>query len=64
MKTYNFGTYWITTDEELTGYIECFDITPEQKAIIDAGANIEVVDGILELESAPLPVEEITTPTE
>jgi len=42
MKTYNFGTHWVTTDEELTGYIDCFDVTPEEAVLIEEGANLEV----------------------
>lgn len=44
MKTYNFGTHWVTTDEELTGYIDCFDVTEEQAILIEEGANLEVGD--------------------
>lgn len=58
MKTYNFGTHWVTTDEILTDYIECFDVTPEEVVLIDVGANLEVIDGTLNIEP------EITTPQE
>lgn len=58
MKTYNFGTHWVTTDEELTDYISCFDVTPEEAVLIEAGANLEVVDDTLMIEP------EITTPQE
>lgn len=42
MKTYNFGTHWVTTDEELTGYIDCFDVNPEEAVLIEEGANLQV----------------------
>lgn len=58
MKTYNFGTHWVTTDEILTGYISCFDVTPEEAVLIDAGANLEEIDGTLAIEP------EIITPQE
>lgn len=57
MKTYNFGTHWITTEEVLTGYIECFDVTSEEAILIDEGANLESVEGVLQID-------DLTTPTE
>jgi hypothetical protein len=47
MKTYNFGTHWITTEEPLTGHLDSFDISPEELVLIDSGASLEVIDGIL-----------------
>jgi hypothetical protein len=47
MKTYNFGTHWVTTDELLTGYLDSFDISPEEHVLIDSGASLEAIDGVL-----------------
>ena len=52
MKTYNFGTHWVTTEETLTGYIEYFDVTPEEVESIDNGANLESIDGVLNIDSS------------
>ena len=51
MKTYNFGGYFITTEEILEGYISIFEVTPEETFLIESGANIEVVDGVLNIEN-------------
>ncbi len=59
MKTYKFGTHWVTTEEELTGYISCFDVTPEEVVLIEEGANLEEVDGSLLIEPEPV-VEQVT----
>lgn len=50
MKTYNFGTHWITTDQELVGYTDCFLVTVEQVVDIESGANILIENGILIIE--------------
>jgi hypothetical protein len=52
MNTYNFGTHWVTTEEILTGYIECFDVTLEEAESIDNGANLESVDGVLNIDTS------------
>jgi len=44
MKVYYFGTYFVTTDDELSGYVNSFDITPEQSVLIEQGANLEIID--------------------
>lgn len=41
--TYRFPTHWTTTDEELDGYIDRFEVTPEEKELIDEGGQPEVV---------------------
>lgn len=46
MYTYRYNTHWITTTDELTGYIERFDVTPEQTIAIEAGANPDEVIGV------------------
>ena len=50
MKTYNFGTHWVTTDQELSGYIDCFEVTLEQTLLIEEGANLSAEGGILIIE--------------
>lgn len=55
MKTYRFATHWVTTDEELTGYIECFDVTPAEVEAIEAG---ELPNEVLNIED---PVQEVVT---
>lgn len=50
MKTYNFGTHWVTTDEILTDYISCFDVTPEEAAQIELGATPEDVNDTLVID--------------
>jgi hypothetical protein len=52
MKTYNFGGYFVTTDEILTGFIDSFDVTPEEIVLIELGANLEVIDGELNIENS------------
>ena len=51
MKTYNLGGYFITTDEILTGFIDSFDVTPEEVTLIEQGDNLEVIDGELNIEN-------------
>lgn len=53
MKVYYFGTYFVTTDEEVSGYIDCFDITPEQEILIEQGANLEVINKELFINGEP-----------
>jgi hypothetical protein len=50
MKTYNFGTHWVTTDAVLEGYIDAFEVTVEEVVAIKNGANLEVFEGELEIE--------------
>jgi len=47
MKTYNFGGYFITTDEVLEGYISVFEVTQEEVNLIEHGANIAIENDIL-----------------
>ena len=49
MKTYNFGTHWVTTNDELTGYLEAFDVTEEEALLIEEGANLVSSEGVLEI---------------
>ncbi|UOF78928.1 hypothetical protein [Caudoviricetes sp.] len=35
--TYRFDTYWTTTSEELTGYIDRFEVQPEDVSLIEQG---------------------------
>ena len=53
MKVYYFGTYFVTTDEELSGYTNCFDITAEQAVLIEQGANLEIIDDKLLINGEP-----------
>lgn len=50
MKTYNFGTHWVTTDAILEGYIDVFEVTPEEAIAIEHGANLEIEEGELIIE--------------
>lgn len=40
---YRFPTHWITTDEELMGYIERFEVPPEELHRIEEGQPPEEV---------------------
>lgn len=53
-KTYNFGTHWVTTSEELTGYIEVFDVTEDEVVLIEEGANLVSVDGVLTVDESTI----------
>jgi hypothetical protein len=57
MWTYRYATHWITTPDELTGYIERFEVTPEQELEIEAGAMpdqvLAIVDPYTPEETAP-----------
>lgn len=46
MYTYRYNAHWITTTDELTGYIERFVVTSEQSDAIDAGAMPDEVLGV------------------
>jgi hypothetical protein len=41
--TYRFPTHWTTTEEELVGYIERFELTPGEQIAIDEGELPNVV---------------------
>jgi hypothetical protein len=49
MRTYNFWTHWVTTDEIIEWSIESFEVTPEQAILIDEWASIVAVDGVIEI---------------
>lgn len=40
---YRFTTHWITTDQEITGYIERFEVQPENLQEIEDGDPPELV---------------------
>lgn len=58
--TYRFATHWTTTSDELTGYIERFEVTPDQVVAIEHGVNpdeaLEITDPYVPSE----PTEEVT----
>lgn len=35
--TYRFPTHWVTTSDELTGYIDRFEVTPAEVEEIESG---------------------------
>lgn len=45
--TYRFATHWVTTSDELTGYIERFEVTPSEVEAIEAG---ELPNEVLQVE--------------
>lgn len=63
MYTYRYATHWITTADELTGYIDRFEVTPQQELAIEAGA---MPDEVLAIDDPyiPEPEPEIIPPEE
>ena len=53
MKVYYFGTYFVTTDKDISGYTNVFDITTEQSILIEQGANLEVINNELFINGEP-----------
>lgn len=52
MKTYEFEGYLVTTDEELTGFIRCWEVTIEQAEIIEDGnCNISIIEDDLVIKT-------------
>lgn len=56
--TYRFATHWITTTDELTGYIERFEVPPAYLHLIEAGAMPDEALGVEDPFIEP-PIEEI-----
>jgi hypothetical protein len=45
--TYRFLTHWVTTDQEVTGYIERYEVQPSEVMEIENGA---LPDEVLHIE--------------
>jgi hypothetical protein len=51
--TYRFTTHWVTTDQEVTGYIERYEVQPNEIIEIENGALpnevLQIVDPVNDL---------------
>jgi len=55
--TYRFNGHWTTTSDELTGYIERFEVTEAEALAIEGGAMPDEVLGVIDPYTPP-PIEE------